>query len=218
MAQVPDADEDIILCACSSVDNLWLTSHSETSSLLSRIIPLPLKHLHCFLGRIIGVHIDFTHSLFAQIMHLQIFDTVLPTSQAALWSGPAGLAAIPHLSHLAFDEWYLILWITVLRTCMYLHVLIALAGPPRLSTRPGSLHLSACQRFNLDDTHPHVRELAEDPRFVLMSCPDFLEDWQMGAQGGTDYWTRAEDFVAKRRLGAIPCLQYELQDDETDAI
>ncbi|KAJ6463149.1 hypothetical protein C8R47DRAFT_1202082 [Mycena vitilis] len=47
-------------------------------------------------------------------------------------------------------------------------------------------------------------ELAEDVRFVSMVS----DDWVMGALAGVDYWTRAEDFIAKRRSGEINSLEY----------
>ncbi|KAJ7616528.1 hypothetical protein FB45DRAFT_1063956 [Roridomyces roridus] len=55
-------------------------------------------------------------------------------------------------------------------------------------------------------------ELARDPRFVWMMCAQFIQDWHMGALSGVDYWTRAEDFVTRRRAGL---LEYALENDES---
>ncbi|KAJ7255628.1 hypothetical protein C8J57DRAFT_598331 [Mycena rebaudengoi] len=44
-----------------------------------------------------------------------------------------------------------------------------------------------------------------DPRFVIMSFTfdDYIGDWMLGANGGNDFWIRAEKFVAKRQRGEI---------------
>ncbi|KAJ6476770.1 hypothetical protein C8R47DRAFT_1290093 [Mycena vitilis] len=53
-----------------------------------------------------------------------------------------------------------------------------------------------------------VTDLAQDVRLVTMSSDKSLEDWVMGAYAGVDYWSRAEEFIAKRRSGEINSLQY----------
>ncbi|KAK7051746.1 hypothetical protein R3P38DRAFT_2857187 [Favolaschia claudopus] len=48
-----------------------------------------------------------------------------------------------------------------------------------------------------------------DLRFVMIiPAPDFTQDWHSGAGGGTDYWSTAGNFVAKRRAGEIDPLTY----------
>jgi hypothetical protein len=32
---------------------------------------------------------------------------------------------------------------------------------------------------------------------------DYKKDWETGARGGDDFWTRAEAFVARKRKGEI---------------
>ncbi|KAJ7453264.1 hypothetical protein B0H11DRAFT_2071639 [Mycena galericulata] len=43
-----------------------------------------------------------------------------------------------------------------------------------------------------------------DPRFVVGSYKDFEDEWTAGAHGAPDFWTLAEEFVARKRSGAIP--------------
>ncbi|KAJ7618349.1 hypothetical protein DFH06DRAFT_1144917 [Mycena polygramma] len=38
-----------------------------------------------------------------------------------------------------------------------------------------------------------------DPRIVVMALPSDTRDWECGAWGGADYWTRAEAFVSQNR-------------------
>ncbi|KAJ7869035.1 hypothetical protein B0H13DRAFT_2063518 [Mycena leptocephala] len=46
-------------------------------------------------------------------------------------------------------------------------------------------------------------------------CPRaFHQDWYMGTHGGSDYWSRAEIFIAKRRSGEIDPLKYRIPKDE----
>jgi hypothetical protein len=48
-------------------------------------------------------------------------------------------------------------------------------------------------------------QLVQDVRFVtvLMHRKRWVDDWHQGAQHGTDFWTRAERFIAKRRSREI---------------
>ena len=47
-----------------------------------------------------------------------------------------------------------------------------------------------------------TREFAEgqiaDPRFCVVKCDEFKDDWLEGAWGGDDFWTRAEERVRER--------------------
>ncbi|KAJ7314776.1 hypothetical protein DFH08DRAFT_821104 [Mycena albidolilacea] len=48
-------------------------------------------------------------------------------------------------------------------------------------------------------------ELASDPHFVFMWVwnHSYLLDWQMGAHGGGDYWSCAEDSIRRRQMGEM---------------
>ncbi|KAJ7183009.1 hypothetical protein C8R43DRAFT_18469 [Mycena crocata] len=193
MSMFPNEDEAAILSACARVENLWISSSSDPADLLGRIGDLPLKRLYCFIASIVGdPRIDFTHRVFSQITHLQLFDTRLHQVDGI----SAGLATMPQLTHLSFDHAYVPLWCILLSTCASLRVLIAL-----------------CSKSALDDADPDMQQLAQDPRFVFMACPEYVADWQTGALTGVDFWSRAESFIEKRRLGEVASHQYHMFGD-----
>ncbi|KAJ7808792.1 hypothetical protein B0H14DRAFT_3761001 [Mycena olivaceomarginata] len=53
---------------------------------------------------------------------------------------------------------------------------------------------------------------ALEPRLVVIACSDFREDWVRGATLGRDYWSQAEDFIAKRRSRKIDPLEYYISE------
>ncbi|KAJ7604475.1 hypothetical protein FB45DRAFT_51216 [Roridomyces roridus] len=186
LCQLPHHDVEALVTACPNVEDLW-----GGPERLDAIGALPLKRLHASLVPLFFPKpIEFQHPLFSRLTHLEIFDRQVSVELAS-WSG---LAVLPHLTHLAFnDEDFLYIFPDILRLCPSLKVLalvLAYHGhPPRVS-----------------------EELARDPRFVWMMCAQFIQDWHMGALSGADYWTRAEDFVARRRAGL---LEYALEKDES---
>ncbi|KAJ7131418.1 hypothetical protein C8R44DRAFT_774807 [Mycena epipterygia] len=197
----PDVAESV-LSVCSGIENLWILIYEDDihGPLLPLLGHFPLKQLYCDLQNVFGsAPIDFTHNLFSQITHLELLG--IPDSDPQFWSG---IALIPHLTHLAFNDLgFLHMGPTLLCTCSSLQLLIL---------------LSLFKWHGFDDRiahHPQIEELAQDGRFVLTICSRYFEDWQMGAHTGIDYWSRAEDFVVKRRSGQIDRLQYELPGDES---
>ncbi|KAJ7934152.1 hypothetical protein B0H13DRAFT_2262563 [Mycena leptocephala] len=178
-----------VLSECRGIDNLWVNGANwELQILFPLIEDLPLKRLHCSLHTLFvsQPRIDFNHRLFSQITHLEVFDYP---------SNCFDLALIPHLTHLSFNKRVShVVWLTLLRTCPSLRVLIGLMrGLP--TTLLGS---------------PDEQDLARDPRFVTMYRPDALKNWAIGANTGIDYWSRAEEFIAKRRSGEVDALQYQI--------
>jgi hypothetical protein len=43
----------------------------------------------------------------------------------------------------------------------------------------------------------------DDVRFVVGLYTDYLADWEAGARGRPNVWTKADDFVARKRRGEI---------------
>ncbi|KAJ7121830.1 hypothetical protein C8R43DRAFT_72348 [Mycena crocata] len=167
-------------------------SHPRLKEYLPAIAALPLKQLHCILGDLFTSYsqISFTHQLFSHFTHLWHFGHV---GDPGIWSG---LALLPHLTHLAFGhEDFIPLFLTFLDTCKSLRVLV---HPQSSGADP-----------------PHIEcQLAEDSRFLAMDFDDMLDDWQIGAHTGVDFWSRAEDFVVLRKSGQIPeARQYRLDGD-----
>ncbi|KAJ6482303.1 hypothetical protein C8R47DRAFT_581342 [Mycena vitilis] len=171
---------DEVLSACHKVDNLWLAVDVRAAP---TTFNMPSKRLHCALHALFGTGaIDFTQRRFASVTHLEIFD-VPARIDLEVWSALSGL---PYLTHLAFNnDDYLPMCLTLLRTWSSLHVLVLLL------------------RRDLENAH----RLVEDCRVVAMPRDEFLVDWIKGAYTGNDYWSRAEDFVAKRKSSEINPLE-----------
>jgi hypothetical protein len=183
---------EFLLNNCHRVENLFIfSSQSELPNSLSAMGSLPLKRLYCHLTQLFGsaAQIDFTHRMFSQITHLQLFDYV---DSVDIWPG---LALIPHLTHIAFlnifprlGPHFIPLSLRLLNTCTSLRVLVLIEAAP--GTPPDV----------------HLQQLAEDGRFVCIRAilMGFEENWYVGAHTGIDFWSRAEDFISKRRSGEIP--------------
>ncbi|KAJ7842173.1 hypothetical protein B0H13DRAFT_2413911 [Mycena leptocephala] len=153
---MPLKDGQTALSACRGINELWVDdANAEIEALAPLIWDLPLKRLYCSLEHIFGSQrkIDFTHRLFSQITHLEVFDYP-SVVDPDIW---CNLALLPRLTHLSFDhKVFRDVWPTLLRECPSLRVLVA-----------------------------------------------FASSWAVGAQTGMDYWSKAEEFIAKRRSGEV---------------
>ncbi|KAJ7136390.1 hypothetical protein C8R43DRAFT_1203406 [Mycena crocata] len=188
LAYFPGFDDGPIISACPHVENVW-TGSDNLHALLPILERLPLKHLYCSISKLFGSqrNIQFTHPIFAQITHLELFDTFHSHIEDFLPEVWCNLALIPNLTHLAFDNViFLPICLTVLQACSSLRVLLTLL------------------EGTLRDQKELISALAKDPRFVKTDCSFYMKDWQMGRHVGVDYWSRAEEFVAKRKSGKIP--------------
>ncbi|KAJ6564449.1 hypothetical protein B0H19DRAFT_1374774 [Mycena capillaripes] len=190
----------MLLTHCRAIENLWIGgSPIELPEIFPLIEDLPLQQLYCNLTYLFGPQrqIDFTHQLFARIARLEVFDH-RNSFNSTIWGN---LAIIPHLTHLAFNEPISIaMWLSLLRGCHSLRVFVVLG--------------QFLARAKIDG-HQDKEELVKEPRFVVMDCDQSTQDWQMGAHLGIDYWSRAEDFIAKRRSGEIDPLRYWVEEDES---
>ncbi|KAJ6582497.1 hypothetical protein DFH09DRAFT_869997, partial [Mycena vulgaris] len=131
-----------------------------------------------------GEGTDFSHPLFTHITHLDL-DRWYESS----WPAWAGLAQSPRLAYLTFHHNLVPASICqdALAHCTSLQVL-AIVSPDQ----------HALRRY-----FPEFAEVAADLRFVMVVVAEKLEDWEMGARGGEDYWVVAECLVQKRRSGEI---------------
>ncbi|KAJ7795436.1 hypothetical protein B0H13DRAFT_2511350 [Mycena leptocephala] len=180
---------DLILSTCSGVENLSIAGIRQRTA-LPALTGLALKRLYCNLEGLFGSQekIDFTHGPFAHLTHLDLFylGTNLPNTLS-------GLALIPHLSHLSFqDDDYRSrpsAPLTLLQTCSALRVLV-------------SLILRKGDHERIDDTN-----ILAYPRFVRMARPPYAAGWQIGVHKGDDYWGRAEVFIARRISGEVDLSQ-----------
>ncbi|KAJ7458298.1 hypothetical protein B0H11DRAFT_2061645 [Mycena galericulata] len=151
-----------------------------------RRLSLSLEDL--FSGR---EHIDLKHPLFNSITHLHLFDHA--ASIAAQLS--PHISSLPALTHLCLNNSVpdQILH-ALLSDCPHLHLLVTL------------------WYFLIARTAPRDPPVS-DPRFVVGSYKDFEDEWTAGAHGAPDFWTLAEEFVARKRSGAIPESCYWMGDE-----
>ncbi|KAJ7618105.1 hypothetical protein DFH06DRAFT_1144939 [Mycena polygramma] len=78
-------------------------------------------------------------------------------------------------------------------------LLIQRRGPKRPFT--------ACWRSLLRWTSTLIQRGFDDPRFIVIARGYvFLDDWKRGVYGQGDYWTLADEFIAKRNAGQIDML------------
>jgi hypothetical protein len=148
------------------------------------IAVMPLLRLSAGLDPLFGGKIDFDHSIFARLTHLDVFGTQV----RATWGSDLG--RLPCLTHLSFNYFFEStpdLLRGILQNCKFLEVLVVLFTNER--DRNGSID--------------EYRDFRDDPRTVIMSGVYFLKDWEMGVTGGEDYWIVAEKFIQKRRSGEI---------------
>jgi hypothetical protein len=130
--------------------------------------------------------IDFGHPLFISITQLDIFDRL-----------DRNIQIIPHLPHLAD--------------------LAQLAFSRNVPWDVPSEALSGCKKLKvLVNLWPdYCMQVAvalacatpfSDPCFVTMMSvyTDYWSDWIAGAEGGTDFWVAAEDFISRKARQVIP--------------
>ncbi|KAJ7087504.1 hypothetical protein C8R44DRAFT_991354 [Mycena epipterygia] len=167
--------------------NLWIDQ--DLTDITTLIVPLRLKHLYANISPLLRT-LTPTHLFFSQITHLEVLE---PRNNLEIWSG---LSLIPQLTHLSLNDIaFVSLCRELLETCKSLAILVLfLFEDPE----------------DIDPTY--VPDLSKDLRFEYFFDP--LEDWQMGEYVGTDYWSRAENFIARRRSGEIPAdrFNYEIED------
>ncbi|KAJ6452080.1 hypothetical protein C8R45DRAFT_86919 [Mycena sanguinolenta] len=190
-------EEAIVLSACSAIENLWMLRQNKVNVL---DFNLPLKRLHCMVGMLFRTsQLDFTHGIFSSITHLELFDNLADIINPEAWST---LPCIPHLTHLAFnDDNFLPICLALLPTWESLRVMMILLD----------------REMDADFLANHnATGLAHDLRFVVSTCASYLQDWIEGIQVGCDYWSRAEDFIAKRESKEIQPLRYYIPTGDGD--
>ncbi|KAJ7446009.1 hypothetical protein B0H11DRAFT_2249187 [Mycena galericulata] len=176
---VTDDEVEEILSACTRIRSLVLIGVRPSD--LSSVLRLRPKKLAIQLDALFGRTdlVDFSRPLFTTITHLDLFAGFIRP-----WPD---LALLPALTHLALLEHTpLDVQIQVLRNCPHVEVFISMYSQVRTASVEES---------------PFI----EDVRFVSMvlSDSDYRTDWRSGANGGIDFWARADKFVAMKRRGEI---------------
>jgi hypothetical protein len=121
----------------------------------------------------------FTEPCFSYLSHLH-----LCCAEEEDWATWSGLASLPRLTHLSFeqDTAPLPIWHSALKICPFLEVLVIL-----------------CDSGSVIEIPAPYESVGADPRFVHLLVVDFLADGECGARGGEDYWVRADAVVNARR-------------------
>ncbi|KAJ7616579.1 hypothetical protein FB45DRAFT_230462 [Roridomyces roridus] len=116
-----------LLSTCDAVHDLWMCLGEDPPSPIVELAGhLPLRRLHCSVTELFGMGNpidDFSLPIFSQLTHLELF---LGDGRLPEW---AGIARIPHLTHLALrGETFIPLLpaVTVLDTSKTLCVLVLL--------------------------------------------------------------------------------------------
>lgn len=170
----------LILSRCSGTMDLALHC-SLGPSFLPIVAILPSQRLSASLYELFGGgEVDFSHVLFTQITHIEIFGTPLSNDFVV------GLGQLPRLTHLSFilpflwsdkDGFYATLFLGVLASCSRLEALFLVFW--------GLKEIASYNHFAPDDS-----------RSILMLVDDSMV-------GGEDFWIRAERFIAQRQSGEI---------------
>ncbi|KAJ7602246.1 hypothetical protein DFH06DRAFT_369329 [Mycena polygramma] len=182
------SDVETILAACCRCSDLfvaWSQASLQFVPVLNRLeclrrLTIDLRSLFDF------TPIDCTQPFLRNLTHLELLDSY------ELSGHPAGLALLPHLTHLAFND--------AIPTAAALH-----AG---LQT---NTHLQCLIFFSEEPMEPE----AEDDRFVAIEQTDFQLDWIRGATGGRDHWALADNFIAAKRAGRLDKSLYWISDEDT---
>ncbi|KAF7374656.1 hypothetical protein MSAN_00350500 [Mycena sanguinolenta] len=185
---ISEEDAKDIISACSGVVNLHLAHRQILSNSFMDVLP-PVKRLYVAMEKLFHPSaVDFTHSSFSQLTHLEVRDWLSPEN-ANQW---AKLAALPELTHLSFSDCRQIFPVfrRILDTSKSLQIFVLLTSGHHLDIYRAS-------------RHGEEKLLTQDPRFVVMASIYYQWDWQMGVHSGQDYWARAERFVAERRTGLV---------------
>ncbi|KAJ7915066.1 hypothetical protein B0H13DRAFT_2324721 [Mycena leptocephala] len=183
-AAMPRTDVTHILSTCTNVHDLAVWTGDTYPELLSDMRNLThLRRLSVNLFELFGGARQFKlPSLdelpFAHLTHLDVFSSIPET----LW--PV-FGTLPCLTHLSFSDYCISeLLQTALNTCAVLELLVVV--------------------WMEDAEAEDVQNASQitDPRFCMIPCQFFENDWELGAWGGSDFWSRADELVTRIKSGA----------------
>jgi hypothetical protein len=182
-----------LLALCTGVINFGSNQQFTNPALLPILATMRVRRLSLNLNALFGPEtIDLKHSLFQSVTHLDMFRVervaeVLPD-----------LPALPALTHLCLDsDLTRDIILPVLEICPRLVLLLVMWASYAFEK---SLYAAA--------RVPCVY----DVRFVIGMYKHYWQDWEAGARGLPDSWSRADDFVARKRRGEIDGMVYSAPD------
>ncbi|KAF8169152.1 hypothetical protein K438DRAFT_1855753 [Mycena galopus ATCC 62051] len=163
-------------------------------SLLPLPVVLTMSRLHRWTGNLDFLFggrpaIDLSIPAFRAVTHMDVFDHIEDNDTVIC----SGLAALPCLTHLCLNNRVPdLVPRRILAECLHLEVLVCMLNP--------------FTGHSMADNPPTT-----DVRFVVSAVGNYWRDWEVGAQGGTDFWVAADEFVAQKRLGEIEASCYLLR-------
>ncbi|KAJ7888467.1 hypothetical protein B0H13DRAFT_2277407 [Mycena leptocephala] len=178
-----EGPEDIpeILSACSEIQHLAVVRYAVPLSTIPSLAALKPRRLSLYLKHFNSFDL---RPMFTFVTHLDTLDSLpfLPNDNIAHWL--SFMTLLPALTHLSLRRGF-DMTRDVLARCKKLEVLVFMHTTPKARQHLVSVN---------------------DYRFVhmfLLLFWDRVHDWVTGANGGIDFWARAEAFIAKKRRGEI---------------
>ncbi|KAJ6583475.1 hypothetical protein DFH09DRAFT_978497 [Mycena vulgaris] len=175
-----------VLRRCTGVINFAAIAAYSNPSILPILAGMYVQRFAVCLENLFGAYaaIDLTHGCFAFITHLDIFDTITEGETRICKDVPK----LPALTHLCLNNdvpWDVVE--TLLTQCPRLELFVDLWP-----------YTATMRAFGWAQQTP-----VSDVRFVVGVYHDYWADWETGARGGANFWSSADDFVARKRRGEI---------------
>ncbi|KAJ7089147.1 hypothetical protein C8R44DRAFT_818831 [Mycena epipterygia] len=178
-----------VLSLFTGMEDFTALGDVKPINMLEIFATVRLRRLGMDLSKIMGGPINLTLPHFSSLTHLDVFDEIRAEHEGT-W---ANLAALPCLTHLCLhDVVPASIWRMVGRTCPGIQLLV---------NRWTRFRASGAR---LIGENPPVT----DPRFVVLFVGDYADQWEEGARGGENFWTRGARFVAQKRKGEIPASSF----------
>ncbi|KAJ7446335.1 hypothetical protein FB451DRAFT_1567870 [Mycena latifolia] len=185
----PEQTRNILKLCTGVVDFSVIGDISLDPTFLPILAAIPLRRLCAELYPLFTGYdsIDFTHPMFASLTHLDALDCphrICPQ-----------VPLLPALTHLGLDRkasWDTIE--TVLAKCSRLELLIV-SFPEERESSPEERESSAREWAG----NPPIN----DVRFVVGLYGNYVAEWEAGGEGFSDFWSLADDFVARKRRREI---------------
>ncbi|KAJ6473403.1 hypothetical protein C8R47DRAFT_1324489 [Mycena vitilis] len=185
----PDFTSDTnmkLLRLCKKATSFSARRQCLDAAFLPLLAGMRIQQLGVNLGVLFNGTIDLQHGLFRYITHLDMFGT-----EGVVGALP-NLPTLPALTHLCLPN-------GILRD----DALRALSECSRLNVLLIQWPMMEEDDY-MDEQIPHVYDI----RFVIGTYGDYWDDWVAGAKGFPDAWSKADDFVARKRKGEIEATRY----------
>ncbi|TFK65799.1 hypothetical protein BDN72DRAFT_900373 [Pluteus cervinus] len=183
----------IVLVSCRNLTNIAIWAdirYDHIRSVLESPFQLRPRRLSININTLSRGPFQENHArlpIFLHLTHLEM------ASSIGGWSTIEGIQYLPKLTHLSLpvDSGDLSTLQSVLELCKHLAVLILYSSCRERRTGPGEVAVEV-------PLQPWVEDIG-DPRIVSLESA-YVEDWEVGSQGGRDMWTLAEEMVKRRAL------------------